>query len=36
VHERGRVLSKQFVGDQCEVEAEVPESLRRELAALLG
>jgi GTP-binding protein HflX len=36
LHERGRVLSKQFVGDQCEVEAEVPESLRRELAEFLG
>jgi GTP-binding protein HflX len=36
LHERGRVLSKEFCGDHCEVDAEVPESLRRELAAFLG
>jgi len=35
LHERGRVLSKQYLGDVCEVDAEVPESLRRELVGFL-
>lgn len=32
LHERGRVLSKKYVGDMCEVKAEVPRSLREKLA----
>jgi GTPase len=33
LHERGRVLSTRYDGEVCEVEADVPESLRRALAA---
>ena len=36
LHERGRVLSKEYSDDFCEVDAEVPESLRRELAGFLN
>ncbi len=35
LHERGRVLSKQYAEDFCEIDAEVPESLRRELVGFL-
>jgi GTP-binding protein HflX len=33
LHEHGRVLSTRYDGDVCEVEADVPESLRSALAA---
>jgi GTP-binding protein HflX len=32
LHERARVLSSRYEGDQCVVEAEVPESVKRRLA----
>ena len=32
LHERGRVVSSKYVGDQCEIEADVPESLKKTLA----
>jgi GTP-binding protein HflX len=33
LHEFGRVLSSRYEGDFCEVEAEIPESLKRRLPA---
>jgi GTP-binding protein HflX len=33
LHQFGRVLATKYVGDECEVEAEIPESLERRLAA---
>ena len=33
LHEFGRVLATHYTGDQCEVEAEIPESLGRRLEA---
>jgi GTPase len=35
LHEWGRVRSVTYAGEQCEVEAEVPESLKRRLALYL-
>jgi GTP-binding protein HflX len=35
LHEHGRVLSKRYSGDVCEIEAEIPQSLRRHLADFL-
>jgi len=35
LHEHGRVLSKRYSGDVCEIEAEIPQSLRRQLADFL-
>jgi len=35
LHEYGRVISTQYNGDFCEVEAETPDSLRRRLAKYL-
>jgi len=35
VHDLGRVLETRYVGDSCEMEAEIPESLRRRLASYL-
>ncbi len=32
LHERAKVLSSRYDGDQCEIEAEAPESVRRHLA----
>jgi GTP-binding protein HflX len=32
LHERARVLSSQYRGDLCELEAEVPESIKRRLS----
>ncbi len=32
LHERAKVLSSRYDGDQCEIEAEAPESVRRRLA----
>ena len=34
LHALGRVFEVRYIGQECEVEAEVPESLRRRLAAL--
>jgi GTP-binding protein HflX len=31
LHERARVLSSRYEGDCCEIEAEVPESVKRRL-----
>ncbi len=36
VHEFGRVLSQEYDGEVCEIEAEVPQSLRTRLAAFLA
>ena len=36
LHERGRVLAKQYRGDVCEVEAEIPESLRERFTSYLS
>jgi GTP-binding protein HflX len=33
LHEFGRVLATQYRGEDCEIEAEIPESLQRRLAA---
>ncbi|MFB3777697.1 MAG: GTPase HflX [Bryobacteraceae bacterium] len=33
LHEGGRVISLRYAGEFCEVEAEIPESLKRRLAA---
>jgi GTP-binding protein HflX len=33
LHERGRVIEKRYRGEVCEVEAEIPESLRKQLSA---
>jgi GTP-binding protein HflX len=35
VHELGRVLETRYAADSCEMDAEIPESLRRRLAAYL-
>ena len=35
VHELGRVLKTRYTGDVCEMEVEIPESLRNRLAAYL-
>jgi GTP-binding protein HflX len=35
LHERGRVLSKRYLENVCEIEADVPESLLRQLAGFL-
>jgi len=35
LHERGRVIEKRYRGEVCEVEAEIPESLRLRLSAYL-
>ena len=32
LHERAKVLKSRYEGDFCEMEAEVPESVRRKLA----
>jgi GTP-binding protein HflX len=31
LHQFGRVLSTRYEGEKCEVEAEIPESLKRRL-----
>jgi GTP-binding protein HflX len=31
LHEFGKVLTKRYAGDRCEIEVEIPESLRRRL-----
>ena len=36
LHERARVLSSRYRGDVCEMEAEVPESIRRRLSGYLA
>ena len=36
VHELGRVLETRYAADSCEMDAEIPESLRRRLAAYLA
>jgi GTP-binding protein HflX len=36
VHELGRVLETRYAADCCEMDAEIPESLRRRLAAYLA
>jgi GTP-binding protein HflX len=33
LHEFGKVLATQYSGEDCEIEAEIPESLQRRLAA---
>ena len=35
LHERAKVLSSQYRGDLCELEAEVPESVKRRLSSYL-
>jgi GTP-binding protein HflX len=35
VHDLGRVLETTYVGDSCEMEVEIPESLRQRLAAFV-
>jgi GTPase len=35
LHERAKVLSSQYLGDACELEAEVPESVKRRLSGYL-
>jgi hypothetical protein len=35
LHEQARVIETRYSGEQCEVEAEVPESIRRQLEAFL-
>jgi hypothetical protein len=35
VHDLGRVLDTSYVGDACEMEVEIPESLRRRLAKFI-
>jgi hypothetical protein len=35
VHDLGRVLETSYVGDWCEMEVEIPESLRQRLAAFI-
>ena len=35
LHERAKVLSSQYRGDLCELEAEVPESVKRRLSGYL-
>jgi 50S ribosomal subunit-associated GTPase HflX len=36
LHERAKVLSSQYQGDVLEVEAEVPESVKRRLSGYLA
>jgi len=36
IHEHGRVASARYAGDTCEIEADVPESLRRSLEPFLA
>src|ERR1022692_1415315 len=36
VHDLGRVLETRYVGDCCEMDVEIPESLRQRLAAFIG
>ena len=31
LHEFGKVLAKRYSGDRCEIEVEIPESLKRRL-----
>jgi GTP-binding protein HflX len=35
VHDLGRVLETSYVGDSCEMDVEIPESLRQRLAAFI-
>jgi GTP-binding protein HflX len=35
VHDLGRVLETSYVGDSCEMEVEIPESLRQRLASFI-
>jgi 50S ribosomal subunit-associated GTPase HflX len=35
VHDLGRVLASVYVGDSCEMDVEIPESLRQRLAGYL-
>jgi len=35
LHERARVLSTRYSGDDCVIQAETPESIRRRLAKYL-
>jgi GTP-binding protein HflX len=35
LHEFGRVIETRYAGEYCEVEADVPESLKRRLAGYL-
>ena len=34
LHEFGRVLAERYTGEECEVDAEIPQSLKRRLGAL--
>jgi len=36
LHERAKVLSSQYRGDICEIDAEVPESVKRQLSSYLA
>jgi GTPase len=36
LHERAKVLASQYRGDVCEIEAEVPESIKRRLSGYLA
>jgi len=36
VHDLGRVLETSYVGDSCEMEVEIPESLRQRLAGFIA
>lgn len=36
VHDLGRVLEKRYEGDACEMDVEIPESLRRRLAGFVA
>jgi GTPase len=36
LHERAKVLSSHYSGDMCELEAEVPESVKRQLSTYLA
>jgi len=35
VHDLGRVLETSYLGDSCEMDVEIPESLRQRLAAFV-
>jgi hypothetical protein len=35
VHDLGRVLETRYVGDACEMDVEIPESLRQRLAEFI-
>ena len=35
LHDLGRVLETRYVGDACELEVEIPESLRRRLSGYI-